>query len=269
MKSIFKKTVKFFLGKTFGQKFFSLLYLVGLKGMNFGGGTDPKDSGEDYVVKYALSKLTAKTPVVFDVGGNYGEYTKLWQGNMKIKSRSGKFHIFEPSNSAFGRLKQVFNQNSQVILNNFALSDAEGEAVLYSDFNGSGLASLANRDLGHAGVIMQDHQKISVKTLDSYCWEKNISQIDFLKLDVEGFEFAVLKGGQKLLAGGHIKFIQFEFGGTDIDTRIFFKDFYKLLNEKYFVYRILKNGLKKIEKYSELEEIFLTTNYLAELKNNA
>jgi hypothetical protein len=71
-----------------------------------------------------------------------------------------------------------------------------------------------------------------------------------------------------MLKGNKIKFIQFEFGGTDIDARVFFRDFYFLLSPKYNIYRILKNGLYPIKVYKESEEIFITTNYLAILKGN-
>ncbi len=63
-----------------------------------------------------------------------------------------------------------------------------------------------------------------------------------------------------------IRFIQFEFGGTDIDSRVFFQDFYYLLKDNYSLYRIVKDGLVKIDGYKEKYEIFDTINFLAELK---
>lgn len=267
---IMKKILKFifspFLGRKQFRALFTALFLLSLKGMNFGGGTSPKDSGEDNVIKYALGKLKSKKISVFDVGGNYGEYTKLWLENLKQHNLIGEFYIFEPSATALGHLQKEFSDLKNVKIFPVALSNQEGEAVLYSNFAGSGLGSLAKRDLSHVGIDMGDEDKVKTSILDKICEQENISAIDFLKIDVEGFEFAVLQGATRLLAGSNIKFIQFEFGGTDIDTRVFFKDFYSLLSSKYKIYRILKNGLAPIEKYSELDEIFLTTNYLAELK---
>jgi hypothetical protein len=75
-----------------------------------------------------------------------------------------------------------------------------------------------------------------------------------------------LNGANQMLQLGKIDFIQFEFGGCNIDSRTFFRDFYHLLNEKYKIYRILKNDLIEINQYSEMNEIFITTNYLAELR---
>jgi FkbM family methyltransferase len=266
MKKILKLIFSPFLGRKQFRGLFSALFLLSLKGMNFGGGANPKDSGEDNVIKYALGKLKFKKISVFDVGGNYGEYTKLWLKILKQYNQVGEFSIFEPSTHALEHLRKEFSDYKNVRIFPVALSNQEGEAVLYSNFAGSGLGSLAKRDLSHAGVSMENEDKVKTSTLDKICEQENIPAIDFLKIDVEGFELAVLQGAVRLLAGNNVKFIQFEFGGTDIDTRIFFKDFYLLLSPKYKIYRILKNGLAPIEKYSEFDEIFLTTNYFAELK---
>ena len=139
--------------------------------------------------------------------------------------------------------------------------------MLYSDFQGSGLGSLANRDLRHLGLEMSEKEAVESTTLDIFCKQHQIHCIDFLKLDIEGFEYHALKGAGGLIQDKKIKFIQFEFGGADIDTRTFFRDFYLLLSPKFKIYRILKNGLQPVEKYSEFDEVFVTTNYLAELKS--
>ena len=69
-----------------------------------------------------------------------------------------------------------------------------------------------------------------------------------------------------MMKSDKIKFIQFEFGGTDIDARIFFWDFYMLLKEKYNLYRIVKDGIYPIPDYSEDLEIFSYVNFFAEHK---
>ena len=62
--NMLKKVLKFlaspFMGKTWGQKFFSGLYLVSLRGMNFGGGVNPAVSGELYTVKCPWQKYRHK-----------------------------------------------------------------------------------------------------------------------------------------------------------------------------------------------------------------
>ncbi len=251
------------LGKRFFQRFFILLYRFALKGMNFGGGVDPKESGEDYVIKYVLEELSSEKLVIFDIGANRGSYTKLWLKNLEYVKREALLHIFEPSEELFKNLNKEFEGNDKIKLNKRALSDKTGEAILYSDAPGSGLASLAKRDLSWTKTEMNVQENIITQTLDAYCREQGVLKINFLKLDVEGFEFAVLRGAKEMLENRAIEFIQFEFGGTDIDTRIFFKDFFNLLSGQFKLYRILKNGLHPVTAYSEFNEIFITTNYLA------
>jgi FkbM family methyltransferase len=268
MNKFLKNIFRPLLGKTFGQKLFSFLYLVSLKGMNFGRGTNPEDSGEKFVANFALKKL-GHDILVFDVGGNKGEYTKMWLDLASKSNINLQVKIFEPSTHALKILNNNFYKNNKVEIINVAVGEQDGEAILYSDHPGSGLGSLAKRDLNHTEINMSEEEKVRVRSLDSFCNQKGIAKIDFLKLDVEGYELAALKGAMNLIRQSKIHFIQFEFGGTDIDTRVFFKDFFKLFSPQYKIFRILKNGLYEIKKYSELDEIFLTTNYLAEIKLDA
>jgi len=69
-----------------------------------------------------------------------------------------------------------------------------------------------------------------------------------------------------MLHSGSIDFIQFEFGGCNIDSRTYFQDFYYLLKDNYKIYRIVKDGIYPINQYREMYEAFITTNYLAEKK---
>ena len=91
--------------------------------------------------------------------------------------------------------------------------------------------------------------------------------IDFLSIDLEGHEYDVLIGSKNMLESKKIGIIQYEFGGCNIDSRTYFQDFWYLLNNNYYIYRLLKNGLKKIRQYEEEQERFLTSTFLSVLKN--
>ena len=134
---------------------------------------------------------------------------------------------------------------------------------MFSNEDGSGLASIYHRRLDHFGISMKHIEEIQLRTLDNFCGEMGIHHIDLLKLDVEGYELKVLMGAQHLINSNSIDFIQFEFGGCNIDSRTYFQDFFYLLNPHYKIYRILKDGLAFINNYKETCEIFITTNYLA------
>jgi hypothetical protein len=115
-------------------------------------------------------------------------------------------------------------------------------------------------------VEVNDTERIVVRTLDSFCAAQGINRIDFLKLDVEGHEVAILRGAKDLLELGAISMIQFEFGPANIYSRTYFYDFWSMLSDKYYLFRIIPGGLAPITYYGEHLEIFLTTNYFAKLK---
>ena len=59
--------------------------------------------------------------------------------------------------------------------------------------------------------------------------------------------------------------MQFEFGGCNIDSWTHFQDFYYFFRDAGFrLYRLGPKGLDLIERYSELDEAFTTTNYFAQ-----
>ena len=63
-----------------------------------------------------------------------------------------------------------------------------------------------------------------------------------------------------------IDFIQFEFGGCNIDSRTYFQDFFYHLQDNYKIYRILEDNIYELQTYKETYEIFITVNYLAVIK---
>jgi FkbM family methyltransferase len=155
---------------------------------------------------------------------------------------------------------------TNVKLNNMALGKALGQAELYSERDGSVLASLSKRRLDHFDIDFKYSETIKVDTVDHYCAEHNIQHIDLLKLDVEGHELDVLNGATKLLQGKSIEMISFEFGSCNLDSRIFFQDLYYFLKEHGMgnIFRITPSGyLSQIGFYQEAYERFWTTNFVA------
>lgn len=198
-----------------------------------------------------------KEYIFFDVGANKGEYTKT----LVRVFPGGKIHCFEPSAETYRMLKENIGTNGNIILNNFAVSDQVQESRLYYDQEGSGLASLYNRQLDYYNIDFSKSEMVNVETLDYYCKKNQIRKIDFLKMDIEGNELKALKGAAGLLKEKRIDVIQMEFGGCNIDSRTYFRDFWNLLSGSYYAYRILKNGLWKITGYTERLECFCNTNY--------
>ena len=72
----------------------------------------------------------------------------------------------------------------------------------------------------------------------------------------------VLLGAAESLREDRIFAIQVEFGETFLPTRYHFCDIYDLLSDRYKTYRILRNGLYELDRYTPDLEIYKLTNYL-------
>lgn len=217
----------------------------------------PQDSGEIDAARYAASK--GMIEIVIDGGSHDGE----WMSCVRSQFPNAMIHCFEPMKSSFVKIKQLAMPNA--ILNNGALSRHDGEAVLYAHVEGSACASLVSRDLSHFGETMIINETVKTRNLKSYCDEHGIKRIDFLKLDVEGWELAVLESIIDWIKSGAVRFIQIEYGFTNVDTRTFLRDFYKLLYPQYNFYRIMPGGLYPCNTFKESYENFSLSNYLLEL----
>jgi FkbM family methyltransferase len=226
--------------------------------IGFGGGS--------FSIKHEVNSLSrfCKDPLVaFDVGANKGLYTSALT---KRFPNLTEIHAFEPNKTLYSNVLTHL-RSSKVKINNLALGSTEGEAILFSVPGQSGLGSLTKRELWHHDLEASEQSAVEVSTLDKYCQSAGVVNIDILKIDVEGHELDVLAGATKMLDEKRIQLVQFEFGGCNVDTRTYFRDFWNLLNRKYGfdIYRITPFGLTKLKDYSELDEIFTTTNYIATL----
>lgn len=133
--------------------------------------------------------------------------------------------------------------------------------MLYSDKEGSGLASLTKRRVDHFGIDFLHQENVEVTTLDKWA-SINGFEPQLLKIDVEGHELDVLKGSIQTLT--KLEVVQFEFGGSNIDSRTYFQDFWYFFNNLNFsIFRIAGSSLIPILGYKEQDETFRTTNYLA------
>lgn len=199
--------------------------------------------------------------VFIDVGANKGLYSK--ELLLQYGKNLSELHLFEPSRDLIE--EHLHFADDRVRVNNLALSDSSKMATLHKVAGNSGLNSLTKRRLDHHKLTMDGVEEVKTITLDEYVETSGISSIDLLKIDVEGHELDVLKGAMHNLKNNRIKCIQFEFGGCNIDTRVYFQDFWYLLHGEFAfkIFRVTPFGLSKLNKYSELDEIFRTTNYLA------
>jgi len=228
-----------------------------------GSGGNVRSSGEKALCN-RLRHLERPPYCIFDVGANKGEFAALILSCLRDKEIAS-IHCFEPAKAAFLALEKNINRGSLVTLNNIGLGKTAGEFELFYDFAGSGTASLTKRNLDHLDVDFSQSEKVRIDTLDNYCSEKNLERIDLLKIDVEGHELDVLQGSSKMLKDDRIVMVSFEFGGCNIDTRTFFRDFYCFFRDYGFrLYRLTSGGYAyALPSYKEIYEQFRTTMFIA------
>ncbi len=205
------------------------------------------------------AKLIGQINLAIDVGANVGSYSEALIAHNPLV----EIHLFEPQKINHMRLSEKFSQNPNVTLNQLALSNENKFVRIYSDEEGSGLGSLSKRRLDHFSISFTKEERIRSIRFEDY-WINTLEKraIDLCKLDIEGHELKAIEGfGSALNA---IRCLQFEFGGANIDSRSFFQDFWYLLTEhKFKLFRISPLGLVRVNKYREIDEFFVTTNYLA------
>lgn len=239
------------------KKFYTLwqkLNKLSLYGMNYGVASGYADySGEFYIIKY-IKQSVSEGGVVFDIGANVGDWSKFVIED--YKDIDYKLYMFEPSKITFQELKNNISENKNRFFYPLGFGDKNETIKIFYD----------NEAQGSAGAFIKNaklSEDVEIVTIDNFCVQNNINQIDFLKMDVQGYEYNILLGAKEMLKNGNIKYIQFEFDEPNIENRIFFKDFWELLNKDYDIYHSLYNGLIKVEKYHYSLENFNCMNYLA------
>lgn len=250
-------------GKSRFQKFNKLLYRLSLGGLGVLNYRNPKISGEKAFLEKCLSKNHG---ILVDVGANQGNYSLE---ALEICS-SIKIFAFEPHPITFASLNKNIKNCHNITAINKGMSSENGVLRLYDypSNDGSQHASLFQDVIteihGAGSAVSHD---VELTTLDQFIESENIKVIDLLKIDTEGNELQVLRGGVNAIQSGKIKTIHFEFNEMNVSSRAFFRDFWKLL-DGYRFFRLLPNDMLEIKEYSPLPcEIFAYQNIVAILKD--
>lgn len=199
----------------------------------------------------------------FDVGGNIGEYSELLANFSSLRNLNTQIHTFEPTKACFDILKKKFSNTSLISLNNVGLSEEENILEIHYDKEMSGLASLHKRNLNFYNIQMSLSESIKVISAKSYIENNSIAHISFMKIDIEGHELNAFRGFGEYLSGDFIDFIQFEYGGANLDSHTSLMELYDFLESKNFVIsKVMPEGLE-IRTYRPYMENFNYSNYVA------
>jgi len=137
---------------------------------------------------------------VMDVGANIGLHT-LYMAKRILPA--GRIYSFEPSKKIFSRLRRHVESSNLANISCYAcaLGPKRGETFFHEVESDTSRSFLCDSPSG---------ERVQVRTLDDITAENHLKRIDFVKLDVEGFELGVLQGSQQLLEHGRVDVFQVE-----------------------------------------------------------
>lgn len=155
--------------------------------------------------------INARDPIIFDIGAHVGSITKIYRSLFP----RAFIHSFEPFPQSFQELLKNTEGDSRIFCHQKAASCKDGNAIFNANINSATNSLLATDDRGSSfwgDGLLDTISRIQVNTttVDIFCKETGISNIDILKMDVQGAEFSVLKGATDMLKNQQIALIYTE-----------------------------------------------------------
>lgn len=175
---------------------------------------DSKTNGE---YKFFMD-IKDNIKVIFDIG---------CRSDSEFIYFNGEVHYFDPVNDFIEELKKHTNLNTISYFNNFGLGEENKQIYYYPKYQ-------SFYDRINSCFVSDDSNKIllQIKKGKEYVIQNNIKNIDFLKIDTEGYELNVLQGFEDFLE--NVKIIEFEYGGTFLDNNKKLIDVINYLEQKGF-----------------------------------
>jgi len=202
---------------------------------------------EDEVGK--LIKISLKDgDNALDIGGNIGLQSLRMAASV---GQNGKVYAFEPLQHIQEKFKTnvALNKANNIKLFEIALSDQEDEIVYELDRNtwNQGTFSLKNKSTG------TDTQKITIKIADNLPEIRQLNSLALIKIDVEGYEYNVLRGLKETLQK-HRPRIIFEYDSNYwVNTQQSIVSCFNFLAELgYIIYQISTVGAELINYAAEV-----------------
>lgn len=167
---------------------------------------------EPDISRYIIERIhLGPRDIAIDVGANIGWYTVLLS---RLSEPGAKIFAFEPDPATYRLLcgNLLANSATGVTALNLALGETSGTAVLHRyKASNNGRHTLSTGSDGGGGAC-----QVNVETLDAFCASRALesTRVRFLKIDVEGFEYYVLRGATNLLQRCDCILLEFNRGET-------------------------------------------------------
>lgn len=193
---------------------------------------------------------------VLDIGANIGFYSILFAD---LVGDNGLVYAFEPEEKNFKHLRYVTSKRKNIKLEKAAVSEKSGTIKLYHS---------KNLNVDHHTYSTGDNRKVSeIKSLalDDYFGEDE--QIDFIKIDVQGYDyFSILGMKNTIKRSGRVQIFG-EFWPYGLKKAgISFKDYQDLLHELGFQiqYFCSEDDVKNFGK--KTDDWYFTTDFIGTKK---
>ena len=152
-------------------------------------------------VTAVFSRLLSPGDVCVDVGAHVGYYTLLAS---RLVGTRGHVYAIEPATTTYAKLRRnlELNEVSNVTALNLAAGAANGRAVLYDGPPGNAGQASMQKPVDTADDLLASGTEVEVLPVVSVVALEHHSRVKLVKIDVEGFEFDVLRGLEPLLDAG-------------------------------------------------------------------
>jgi len=143
---------------------------------------------------HVMQKCLKEGDVFFDIGSNIGIMSLFAS---QLVGKQGKIFAFEPDPDTFAILQDNLNlnENDRVQPQNLALGDSNGTASLFQNISVNRGASSLISSQENSNIVT-----VNTERPDDFILRNELGNIKLLKIDVEGWEFEVLKGAKQLLS---------------------------------------------------------------------
>jgi FkbM family methyltransferase len=205
-----------------------------------------------------IKKILKKDDVFVDIGANVGLFSLIAS---QVVGNKGLVIAFEPTLITFNRLLENISLNNlnNIQAINCGLSNESGELNFYISDNGY---DAWNSFAPSADNKLQRTIKVNVSTLDKELKDVDKAKIKLVKIDVEGWEKFVLKGGE-IFFNNYCPIIMVEF--TDENTfnaGYSVHEIYDTMVNYGYEWYTIKNG----ELIKELKRLYYPYNNLIAIK---
>jgi FkbM family methyltransferase len=209
-------------------------------------------SGEEWL----LGRLAPHCRTVVDVGANRGTWSAAVLRHAKQLER---LVAYEPGRRAAEILRERIGVRRELLLVELALSDHSAAAERFYELPDGGNTSSFSLP-AESGAI---ETAVAVSTLDAEAERLGLLQIDLLKVDAEGHDFAVLRGARRLLAEKRIRFVQWEYSDVWIPAGATLAATLAYMNDFGYRSLLLKgDGLFRFD-YDLFGEFFTFSNFVS------